>query len=262
MGKTMNEKNLVSVIIPTWNRQKQVVRAIKSTLNQSYNYIEILVCDDGSTDNTKEVITEMSKKDKRIKWIPGEHTGLPAIPRNRGIKHSSGEWIAFLDSDDYWDKTKIYKQLKRLKEKKLLASCTNGYKDKDIFYKNIKKEEFTFEDLIKNNNVIASSTLINKELLIKTGKFPIDKELKAIEDYQFWLRISSFTNFAYVDEPLIYYNNNVKTSIRKNSLPYLRQKQIIYKHFILWNKWTPSIFRNKVKTLKHMIILIINKFKP
>ena len=90
----------VSVIIPTWNRAHTLPRAIESVLSQSLPILEVLICDDGSTDGTAEAVMAMARQDPRIRWLPGERGGRPAIPRNRGIRESRGEWLAFLDSDD------------------------------------------------------------------------------------------------------------------------------------------------------------------
>ena len=92
----------VSVIIPTYNRQKLLPKAIKSVLNQTFKNFELIIVDDGLTDNTKEIIKEFQKRDPRIKYIWQENFGAPAGPKNTGIKNSKGEYIAFLDDDDEW----------------------------------------------------------------------------------------------------------------------------------------------------------------
>ena len=105
------EEALVSVIIPAYNCEKYVVEAINSVLAQTYKNWELLVLDDGSKDNTLQVIEEFSKNDSRIKTLPnGKNMGVSAT-RNRGIELASGEWIAFLDSDDMWHPLKLEKQL-------------------------------------------------------------------------------------------------------------------------------------------------------
>jgi glycosyltransferase involved in cell wall biosynthesis len=92
----------VSVIIPTYNRADLLSRAIKSVIAQTYTNWELLVVDDGSTDNTKEVVKEFIKKDKRIKYLWEPNSGSPSKPRNFVAKNAKGEYIAFLDSDDEW----------------------------------------------------------------------------------------------------------------------------------------------------------------
>ena len=91
---------LISVIIPTYNRNESLKRCIQSVIFQTYQNFEILVMDDGSTDGTKEIVTDFN--DPRIIYEWDDNWGGPAKPRNRGIKKSSGEFIAFLDSDDWW----------------------------------------------------------------------------------------------------------------------------------------------------------------
>src|SRR4051794_13419670 len=102
-------ENSVSVIIPTWNRAATLGPAIQSVLNQTYPPREVLVCDDGSTDNSVDVVAQLD--DQRIRWLPGGRGGRPAIPRNRGIGAATGEWLAFLDSDDEWLPDKLERQL-------------------------------------------------------------------------------------------------------------------------------------------------------
>src|ERR1700739_3316319 len=100
----------VSVIIPTYNRQNTLLRAVKSVLQQTYTVHEILICDDGSDDDSKKIITEL--KSEKIKWLDCGKNGMPSIPRNKGIQYSTGDWIAFLDSDDEWLPNKTETQLK------------------------------------------------------------------------------------------------------------------------------------------------------
>jgi len=103
---------LISVIIPTFNRAREVRRAIQSVLDQSFCDFELLVMDDGSTDNTLEIVS--SFKDPRIHYETAENSGGPAIPRNRGIRLAKAKYIAFLDSDDWWEPKKLEKSFKEL----------------------------------------------------------------------------------------------------------------------------------------------------
>ena len=105
------EKPTVSVIIPTYNRAKLLPRAIKSVLNQTFKDFEVIIVDDGSTDNTEEVINEFQKHNKRIKYIRHEKNKGAAAARNTGIKIAQGEYIAFQDSDDEWLPNKLEKQM-------------------------------------------------------------------------------------------------------------------------------------------------------
>jgi teichuronic acid biosynthesis glycosyltransferase TuaG len=227
----------ISVIIPTYNRENTILAAIESVLKQTYPVFEILICDDGSVDNTKKKI--LSLNNDKIKWIEGIHSGKPAVPRNRGILNSTGDYIAFLDSDDTWEINKIENQIFLLSSKKCQASFTNGMK----FYNNsltkfhnkhINKELNTF-NLLKDNYIICSSTLIERKIIHEIGIFNESDSLKAIEDYSYWLKVSYFTNWIYLDQNLINYNDDIENSIRKiDQRSYFQQKKIILVEFSNW----------------------------
>ncbi|MCL5784052.1 MAG: glycosyltransferase family 2 protein [Patescibacteria group bacterium] len=234
-------KDTVSVIIPTWNRAKTLPKAIKSALDQTYPPLEVLICDDGSTDSSEQIVKAI--KNPKVKWIPGKHSGLPAVPRNRGLKQAKGEWIAFLDSDDYWFPDKLEKQLMFADIVKTKAMCTNaksqlpnGKISGKILYHS--ETTVTFEKLLNNNCIITSTSLIHHSLLKIIAKFPENKQLKALEDYAFWLRVSTQTNFSYIKESSIIYNNNLKDSIRLKAEvdPYnsALQKKIVLENFLEW----------------------------
>ena len=122
---------LVSVIIPVWNREETIEKCIKSVLDQDYDNLEVLVCDDASTDKTYEIVAEVITRDSRVRWIGTEegNSGRPAVPRNRGVNVSKGEYLAFLDSDDYWKVDKLTKQMAIFSEdKSVVAVCSNASK--------------------------------------------------------------------------------------------------------------------------------------
>ncbi len=238
----------VSIIIPTYNRKGIIEKAIQSALNQTIKNIEILVCDDGSTDNTEKIVKEIIQKDNRVKWIKGSHSGKPAIPRNKGIKNAKGEWIAFLDSDDEWLPNKLEEQLKVLKKTGLKASSTNAYlhivkKNKTKIYHKKDWKKIKFKDLLKLNRIICSSVVIHKSVIKKIGLFPTEKYITTGEDYAFWLRVSTQENFMFIKEPLLVFNHGTKNSIGvknngkiKNIQKYLIQQKNILKNFTEWIK--------------------------
>lgn len=242
----------VSVIIPVWNRADLLKRAINSTLNQSFPPLEILVCDDGSTDNNFEIIKSLNNP--KVKWIAGKHSGLPAVVRNRGIRKSKGEWLAFLDSDDEWLPTKLEKQLTFAQQNELLAVSSNAFliRKQNNFGKilDFSKSVIAFRDLLNTNFIICSSVIIHKSLLKKCEGFPEGPSLIATEDYALWLRIATQTYFGYIREPLMYYNDNIHSVRTKGPQTLIEQKEIVYKNFLRWIKHKNNLinYRRKVET--------------
>ena len=118
----LRKESMVSVIIPSYNREKTIKKAIDSVLNQTWNDLEVIVVDDGSTDNTSQVISEI--KDDRLKYVHQENAGA-CVARNRGINLASGEIIAFHDSDDLWRVDKLEKKWKHYKKAELTWCFVN-----------------------------------------------------------------------------------------------------------------------------------------
>ena len=194
----------VSVVIPTYNRIAYLSRAITSVLKQSYPVNEIIVIDNGSTDQTLGFI---KKNFTRIRVITEKKRGV-SFARNLGIKNCKYNWIAFLDSDDEWITDKIEQQFVLLKESnfKYQFIHTNEIWIKNGILKNQKKKHlkkggYIFEDCLDICKISPSSVLIKKELFDRYGLF--DNKFKVCEDYELWLRIASKIKIGYLDKPLI-----------------------------------------------------------
>ncbi|MEI6042256.1 MAG: glycosyltransferase family 2 protein [bacterium] len=204
-------QNLVSVIIPSYNTESYICESIESVLNQSYTKIEILIIDDGSTDNT-ELILKDYIKNNQIKYFKKQNGG-PASARNLGIKKSTGEYIAFIDADDMWEKNKIERQLQIIKETQSDLVYTSRYL---INSNNTQRtfDDFHFQEslcgLIDNNYIINSSVLLGKEVV---SKYLFDEytESFAVEDYKLWLKLKSLNyKFTFINEPLTLYRIHSK----------------------------------------------------
>lgn len=228
----------VSVIIPTWNREKTLGKAILSALNQTFPPFEVIVCGvDGSPD--QKVVSSIN--DSRVRWIEGGRDGLASIPRNRGIKASRGDWLAFLDSDDEWLPDKLEKQFKHANKMECSAACSDatryipsqGYKG-TILNGDVSGDLISFPLLANNNYIICSSVLIKKDIVEKCGGFPEERSLKVGEDYALWLRAATLTNFAFVNEPLLIYRDEPQTSIRAFTPPIWELRSNVFKSFVLW----------------------------
>lgn len=227
----------VSVIIPTWNRADVLLKAVRSVLSQTLAPLEVLVCDDGSTDNTYKIILALN--DPRVVWIPGQHSGLPAVPRNRGIARSKGNWIAFLDSDDEWLPEKLETQISFAVKTGCMAVCCNALrfipgKGEQGNYIAWDKDRITFNDLLHVNSIICSSSLIHRSVFVSVQGFPENSKLKALEDYALWLRIAMQTDFAFVAESLLEYVDDADNSVRADNKGYWAQRKAVLEDFILW----------------------------
>ncbi len=218
----------ISVIIPTYNRADTLELAIRSVLKQTVSVAEVLVCDDGSTDNSKAVVEAIH--DPRVIWVTGPRAGRPAIPRNRGIMLAKGDWLAFLDSDDEWLPTKIERQLERLRGTRALACCTNAWRwipgtTAETLLLPTLPSTLTTWALVRSNLVICSSALIHRSLLRRVEGFPESPELKALEDYGLWLRISTMSPFVCLESPELKYRDTPATSIRTEGLTDSRDQE-------------------------------------
>jgi glycosyltransferase involved in cell wall biosynthesis/acyl-[acyl carrier protein]--UDP-N-acetylglucosamine O-acyltransferase len=206
----------VSVIIPTYNCAKYLPEAIESVLNQTYHDFEIIVVDDGSTDNTKEILSRYNGK---IRYIYQENKGH-SFARNLGIHNTTGEYIAFLDADDIWLPERIKEGIALLE-----SNPDTGLVHSNVFFiydgtskkycprRNTKLLSGNiFKYLLMRKAHISSPTvLIKKECLVKTGLFDENLARLGSEDRDLWLRVTKEFNVKYLDKPLACYR------VRQNS---------------------------------------------
>lgn len=228
------------MIIPTWNRSGTVLAAIESVLTQSVPVLEVLVCDDGSTDDTAAQVATVAARDPRLRWLPGARAGRPAIPRNRGIRESRGDWLAFLDSDDTWLPHKIAVQLEAARRLDCGAACADavrvaGGTGEAGPLLGWSRPLLSLSDLLQGNRVVCSSSLVRRSVIAHAGGFPEDPEFKAVEDYALWLRVSVLTDWAYCAEPLVRYRDDPRSSIRgKQDLAPEAQRRLVVGHLQDW----------------------------
>ena len=195
-------KKNVSVIIPTFNRAAFLPKTIQSVLDQTAQDFEIILVDDGSTDNTAEVLDEF--KD-RLTYIKQTNQG-PASARNTGIKKSQGKFLAFVDSDDWWDKNKLAIQLAEMeKNPEYLISHTQEiwYQKGKLLNQKKKHRQYhgnIFKHCLPLCAVSLSTVVARRELFDRIDYF--DENLPCCEDYDLWLRISINYSFLLIDKPL------------------------------------------------------------
>jgi len=197
----------VSVIIPVYNRPKKIKLAARSVLQQTFSDLELVLINDGSTDNTEATLDELSRTDKRIRVINNRENSGVSFARNRGIKASQGEFIALLDSDDSWEKNKLELQMALFKNSPGTDIChtdeiwiRNG-KRVNPKKKHKKPDGRVFLQSLPLCAVSPSSIIIRKSILKETDLF--DVNLPACEDYDLWLQLSARHNFFLIDKQLV-----------------------------------------------------------
>ena len=245
---------LISVIIPTYNHAEYLGKAIDSVIKQKYQKFEIIVIDNHSTDDTDLLVKKYI--DPRITHLKIKNNGVIAASRNMGIQNAKGEWIAFLDSDDWWTSDKLQKCVERINSKvdliyhplkivdstKNLTSTrlTNSWK---------LSSPVTIDLLLNGNPITNSSVLVRKSILTKINGLKENFELITVEDYDAWIRLSRITeNFLYLPYSLgCYLVHDKNNSGRDVSLkarfainPFLfllnkRQKKIVEANLRYWS---------------------------
>ena len=214
---------LISIVIPTYNHAHFLKRALESLQNQTYSNWEAIIIDNHSKDSTDAVVEEFMNP--KIKLLKIHNGGVIAASRNKGILEAKGEWIAFLDSDDWW------------KPEKLMV-CVKAITDKiDFIYHDLKvvgqkpskfdwirsdrtrqlKKEPLLDMLISGNPISNSSVIVRKKILYDVGRLNESQEMIGAEDFNIWLKIATVTNrFLYISQFLGYYEFHSNGVSRKN----------------------------------------------
>ena len=214
---------LVSVVIPVYNRETTVGRAVVSVLNQSYTNLELIIVDDCSNDNSLQVVREF--QDKRIKVIASEQNSGANAARNKGILAAKGQYVAFQDSDDEWVKDKLKIQLQDMIDRGLSASfCAHrlidGRSERIVpdDYEDKKKYETELMNVLAHCNVVSTQTLIVKRNVFdKIGYF--DEEMPRLQDYEFVIRLAQKEKIGYIACPLVLvYHSQISISTNLEAL--------------------------------------------
>jgi glycosyltransferase involved in cell wall biosynthesis len=195
----------IDVIIPSYNRAHCLLRAVDSVLGQTYQDFNLLVIDDGSTDNTFELLKPYID-DKKLTYLKTENRGVSAA-RNFGVQNSISKWIAFLDSDDEWLPHKLTAQVEFIQQNPQIPLVhgeeTWIRKGKRVNPKNIHKKfgGRIFERCLPLCLISPSATILKRELLTEVGGF--DEDYVVCEDYDLWLKITSLYEVGFIEEPII-----------------------------------------------------------
>lgn len=243
---------LVSVVVPVFNMEKHIEETLSSIQNQSYAFFEVLVIDDYSTDSTKSIIEKFVKSDSRFTYIKTlQNSNKPAVTRNIGLKHAKGKYIAFLDHDDLWFGKKLERQIRVLENRPDLTMVHSHLWDFTerskfrglILLSNPLRRKASHELLRKHNVVQCSSTLMLTEVLKELNGFDERIELRAIEDYQLWLRLSKNHKIAYISEIHGFYRNSRNSTSTQLALSLKHEYLDTHEGTIIKTSTPPLIFR-------------------
>jgi glycosyltransferase involved in cell wall biosynthesis len=263
----MNPK--VSVVIPTYNRADKVRRGVESVLAQNFCDLEVIVVDDGSSDETGQILKD--DFGDRIRYYYQTNQGA-SVARNKGIEEAKGEWIAFLDSDDLWEKEKLEWQFMALE--RFAPKCGACYTDVRFFNHSetrtmfqLAQENYRHDDAMGINSdvlrllvrpggagmvVCLSSFLARRDAIRKMGGF--DPSLLYSQDSEFMFRLAMLTGFCYVNRPLVLFdrspveNRHVGVSSAWNRLDFfLQDSQLRLEGLLRATEGQPAAIRNLVR---------------
>jgi len=236
---------IVSIVIPTYNHAKFIGKALESVIDQTYKNWEAIVIDNNSTDDTDKVINQYN--DPRIKYLKINNDGVIAKSRNQGIREAKGEWIAFLDSDDWWTKDKLEVCLSETDKNVdfIYHAHEYVYKSKSFFKKKIIKgrelkkpilNDLLIGSITKGSQISNSSVIVRKNILLKIGYLNENKILVGADDYDTWLRIAQITDqFLYINKKLGYYLFHDSNTQKKRDMS-IPQKLAVKDFLHLFNK--------------------------
>jgi glycosyltransferase involved in cell wall biosynthesis len=251
----------VSVIIPTYNRARWVTEAVDSVLAQTYRDLELVVVDDGSTDDTAD---RLAAYGRRIQVVRQKNLGAGAA-RNVGIRRARGTYIAFLDSDDLWKADKLATQMDLISRDQSVKVCYT----EEIWIrrgrrvnprkKHAKHSGWILKQMLPLCLVSPSSVLIDREVFDRAGRF--DESLPACEDYDLWLRIGRLYPFHLIDRPLIVKRggHQDQLSARHWGLDRFRIKALL--RLLAHQDLAPEVRRAAINCLCEKCAILVNGFR-
>lgn len=269
-GKKLSSK--LSIIIPTYNCEKYIKRCIESLIIQKYINIEIIVIDDGSTDNTFDICNLESKKDSRIKIFRKKNNGVSSA-RNLGIEKATGEYIFFIDSDDYIEDNTIEECMKIIEDNDIdilkfgyyreCGKYKKKYKFSTINNKVINKQWYELNNIY--SNLVSSSDFYNiwnaiiKKEIVSGLKF--NETIKYGEDYLFMVElVFKSSSIYFYDKPFYHYciNNNAVTQIYKNEVVLKKINDICFSNNEIINLFKKNNVKLNKNDVYYNIIKLIN----
>ena len=218
---------LVSVIVPTHKRLSYLIQTVQAILAQSYPALEVLIVADGHDQDVADFVSGL--QDLRVQYLACPAAGRPAVPRNFGLRHASGEYIALCDDDDLWHREKIQKQMDLIRRERIeltFTACSNidqnGNRIGDYLLGNfgsVGKSKFI---LSLGGMIYNSSMVFSRSLLIKSGLFNEDAGLACGEDYELCSRMLMYSDAVGIREPLVGYRTHVGSIQPQTGIGWIR----------------------------------------
>jgi glycosyltransferase involved in cell wall biosynthesis len=231
----------VSIIMPVYNREQTVKKAIESVLSQTYSHFELIIVDDASTDQSATIIRSII--DERIRYFSHDTNRGGSAARNTGILQAKGKWLAFQDSDDIWKEDKLEKQMQfvfGMNSDSLSIIYTSFTRHKEGIKELIpqrddrKKHGYIHKELIEENFISTQTVLLPKECFTPNQLF--DEDLPRFQDWELWLRLSLSYPFIWIEEPLVdvyYTEGSISSNHEKLVIAY---EKILTKHQSLFEQ--------------------------
>ena len=236
---TLRKKNpIFSVVIPIFNAEKYIVDTVRSVLRQTFKDFEVILVDDFSTDNTPAICGLIAEQNKNVKYIrTARNYGCPGGPRNLGVRHADGEYVAFLDADDLWHENKLEAQLLVIEKYRsdFVSSEMQVFKQKHFYDCQKKMQSLERVTKIKYwdqalNYQTPTSSVVVKKSIMEANPFQEGLNFKAREDIDCWLRIHSLISSSYkIQAPLIGYRLSDQ-QISGNKFDMLSRTYYCYRH--------------------------------
>lgn len=254
---------MVSIIIPSYNRKDTIMKSVNSVLEQTYTDIEVIVVDDCSTDGTEELISSI--KNSKLKYIKCSQNNGVAEARNIGLENARGRYIAFNDSDDIWDKTKLELQLKEFEKNSdygmVYCAFSRKKEDKILYIMPPEKQDKNslcgemFDFLIGSNVIGTPTMLLKREVFDVVGKFK--KGLRRLDDYEFVLRVANKFSIGFVDKVLVD-TYELKDSI--NMITEDNAAENMFAHMALYDCWRGEKILEEHKSIlfEHLVSSLKN----
>lgn len=263
----MSGKPLVSVITPMCNASEFVSETVSSVQAQTYDNWEMLVVDNHSTDNSREIVLGFSAQDPRVKLMACEYnSGSPARPRNVGIKNAAGEYICFLDADDLWLKDKLEKQVSFMEAHPdvfLLYGRYRIMKNGSLLDVRVEpplkkmKAGMIFDELFLADNFIPCLTVMFRNR--KEEGYLFDEDPGSMEDLDLWLRIARREKAGFMDEPSAIYRVHGKSTTASIKVFFRKYSKLLKKWRGEVSAW--KMFLRYTLLVWHMAVMILRKIK-